>query len=256
LNTIRTLALQTTRRIAIAMVLLGLLGATAQADGLTVGFAIAKPPFVFAETANDTDVVNGIELDLMREALAVKGHTFVPAFMPYNRLGVDLKAGRIDAAATVRPELPGMHYSQEFVYFHNHAITRAAADIAIAESADLAGKRVVAWQGATKDLGPDFARAVENAALYEEVGNQREQVELFLKGQADVLVIDGNIFKYWARQSGEDNAAFTYHSIFGERTGFVVGFTSAKMRDDFDAGLSALKTSGRYDAIFRHYIGE
>ena len=116
--------------------------------------------------------------------------------------------------------------------------------------------RIVAWQGATKDLGPAFEKAVSKADLYREIADQGKQVLLFLKGRVDVAVIDGNIFDYWAKVHGESSSTFEYHAIFGDRTSFVVGFVSAEIRDDFNEGLRAIKKSGAYEAIFCKYICE
>ncbi len=226
------------------------------ADELTVGFGIAKPPFVFAKSIHDIDQTQGIELDVMRQALAVKGHSFLPRYVSYNRLAYELKVERVDAVATVRPELASAHYSEEFIYFHNYAVTRSGSGSPIRDVSDLAGRRIVAWQGAAKDLGPAFEKVVKKASLYREIADQGRQVLLFLKGRVDVTVIDANIFSYWVKVHGESPKVFDYHAIFGGRTSFVVGFVSARIRDDFNEGLRAIKKSGAYEEIFCKYICE
>jgi len=85
------------------------------ADELKVAFSFAKPPYVFAEKLEDTYDLRGIELELMAKSLAFKGHTFTPVYTTYERLNGTLLAKRVNAAATVRPELKEAYYSKEFV---------------------------------------------------------------------------------------------------------------------------------------------
>jgi len=226
----------------------------AKADHLTVAFSFAKPPYVFAEKLEDTYDTRGIELEIMTKALAFKGHSFKPLYTTYERLNGELQSGHVDAAATVRPELDNIFYSKEFVYFHNFAITRKNA-LPMKAMGDLVGRSLVAWQGATKDLGPAFAAASKQASVYKEIPDQQRQVKLFLKERVNTIIIDGSIFKFWTREMGENPKDFTYNSLFGGKTSFVVGFRSKKLRDDFNAGLAKLHASGEYKDIFRRFIG-
>lgn len=233
-----------------------LVPASVYADQLTVGFSYAKPPFVFAEKSGDTSVTNGIELDIMRQALAVKGHTFKPRYISYKRLAYELGTKRIDAAATIQPENKEFFYSDQYVYFHNFAISKRPSKLAIRSLSDLTGKRLAAWQGAAHDLGPDFEAVTKKATLYREFASQKQQVFLFLKDRLNVLIIDGNIFKYWAGVHGVDVADFEFNPIFGDRTTFTVGFSSKRLRDDFNEGLRAIRKTGAYDEIYQRYTGQ
>ena len=231
------------------------LSANALADQLSVAFSFAKPPYVFAQKLEDTFDTRGIELELMTQALAFKGHSFTPVYSTYDRLNGLVEAGKADAAATVRPEVEGLFYSQEFVYFHNFAITRKDAP-PLKTMGDLVGRSVVAWQGATKDLGPAFDAVDKQAGVYKEIPDQQRQVKLFLKGRANTIIIDGAIFKYWAKELGENPSEFNYSPLFGGKTSFVVGFKSEQFRDDFVAGMKKLRDSGEYKKIYRRFIGD
>ena len=208
---------------------------------LRVGFSFSKPPFVLADppfTDADYDVRGGglgLKIDLFRTVLEPLGHTFRPVYLDYDALNPELAAGNIDAAATVRPELDDAFYTGVFVSFHNFAITRSGAAGPIDRVEDLAGRNVVAWEGAHFDLGEPFAAAVERAASYRELGNQHGEVQDFLDGSSDVLVIDGLVFRHWARVGGFDPDAFEFHDIFEPVTTFRAGFRSAALRDGFDA---------------------
>lgn len=241
----------------IAATLLVCAGAARAAD-LTVAFSIAKPPFVFQTQAGPPapgDQPGGVELDIMAAALAAKGHRFTPTYVTYGELTGEVTSGRADAAATVRPENPALHYSDEFVRFHNFAIMGPGVP-APAAVADLSARRMVAWQGATKDLGAAFAAVAAKAPGYAEMGDQKEQVRAFLEGRFDTLIIDGTIFRYWARVMGRKADDFRFHALFGSSTAFTVGFANKDLRDDFNTGLRALKAQGAYDALFRKYLAD
>ncbi len=227
---------------------------------LRVGFSFSKPPFVLADppfTDADYDVEGGglgLEIDIFRTVLEPLGHSFRPVYLDYDALNPELAAGHIDAAATVRPELDDAFYTGMFVSFHNFAITRSSAARPIDRVEDLAGRNVVAWEGAHFDLGEQFAAAVEQAASYRELGNQHGQVQDFLDGSSDVLVIDGLVFRHWARAGGLDPDAFEFHEIFEPITTFRAGFWSDTLRDGFDAGLKELRSSGEYQRIVDSYV--
>jgi len=228
---------------------------------LRVGFSFSKPPFVLADppfTDGDYDVEGGglgLEIDFFRSVLGSLGLSFRPVYLDYDALNPELAAGNIDAAATVRPELDDAFYTGVFVSFHNFAITRSGAAQPIDRVEDLAGRNIVAWEGAHFDLGESFAAAVELAASYRELGNQHGQVQDFLDESSDVLVIDGLVFRHWARASGFDPGAFELHDIFEPVTTFRAGFRSETLRDDFEAGLKELLTSGEYELVVGSYVG-
>ena len=240
-----------------AVLLLTLGTGSARADHLTVAFAIAKPPFVYqTETgAPRPGEAKGIELDIVKAALAPRGHTFTPLFTTYDGLQGEVLTGAADAAATVRPDNPALHYSTEVVYFHTYAILPKDAP-APAKIEDRAIKSMVAWEGATKDLGPIFAAAAAKSPDYAEMGDQKAQVAAFIDGRFDALIIDGTIFRYWAKVLGKNAGAYALHPLFGGRTPFVVGFADAGLRDDFNAGLKEIRQNGVYGVLFNHHIAD
>lgn len=230
-----------------------LLSSSAFAKELIVGFSYAKPPYVLAQSTMQVGETRGIELEIMRKALAVSGHTFKPRYFAYNNLHNVLKAGKVDAVATVRPEQKGQFYSENFVYFHNFAITKKPDQHLIVDVESLSSRTIAAWQGAKKDLGVAFEQAVQASPIYKEIGDQQQQVLLFLHGRVDTLVIDGAIFKYWAKMLGHKSDDYTFHDIFGGKTNFVAAFAEKAIRDDFNKGLQALKTDHSYHQIFKKY---
>ncbi len=247
----------------IFMFAFALINATnAKAETLKMGFSFAKPPYVFAKSVDDTEGFRGIEIEIVKRAFELteqrnnnKEVILWPVFLPYNSLNSEILSERIDAVATVRNELRSVYYSDDFIFFRNAAITRKNIP-EISELKRLQNRNVVAWQGASVDLGEKFAEATQMAKLYVEVGNQEKQVELFLSGRANVLVIDVNIFKYYANQRNLDLDSFNYNFIFPSQTYFFVGFRDRKLRDRFNDGLQMLRASGEYEAIFEQFMAK
>ena len=241
---------------SIASVVLLLIAAAhvpAMARDFHIGFSFAKPPYVFASHSRDYTELKGIELDLVEEILAFAGHDFTPHFFPYNRLIPDLKARRIDAAATVRPASDLLFYSDPFIYFNNYAITWPDTP-PIHDIEELAGHSGVAWQGATYDLGETFAETTQKMTHYSEIANQHRQIDIFLNRRVDVIIIDKYIFEHWAAYEGHNPDKFVYNPVFTDKTEFVIGFIAKEDRDMFNKGLRQVKESGQYEAIYKRYI--
>lgn len=236
------------------VILLALLLAFGEARGaepaLTVAISIDVPPYVMKKATS------GLEVDVIREALPDHQVRFVQ--MPYAELQTAVPSKRAEVAAGVRKfGDDGVHYSADFATFENVAIAKKAAGLRIDGVGDLAGHRVLAWQDAYRELGPEFERLFAPGAAqresYVEVGDQREQVRMFWSAEADVLVIDRVVFDYFSAELGHSTADATLHWIFPPVTNFRVGFADASRRDAFDAGLARLCASGRYAELLARY---
>jgi polar amino acid transport system substrate-binding protein len=244
------------RRIAVALVLLCAAGSVSARD-LIVAHGLDKPPFVFGSEQR------GLEIDIMREALALKGYGMRVMHVPNKRLQVVIRASGVDAAATVRESDDGSFYSDDFITFENYAITRRAAHIRLDSVADLKGHTVVAWQNAWRDLGPEF-EALFNPEVtlpyvrdYTELASQRTQNVMFWHGRAQVIIVDKTIFLWYRKELAAEvdtSAEVVFHNIFPRHTHFQVAFKDRQVRDDFNDGLRQLRKSGRYQQLVDAYI--
>ncbi len=236
-----------------ALAVLGYRAFAAEENKLTIAFGYARPPYLF----HVGDEVRGFEYEIVKEALALEGYQVVPSFL---RLSNEELRGafreNLDAIATVRYDTEGPGYlSDSFIEFQNFAMTRANSGIKIRNLKDLLGHRVGAWQLAHIDLGKDFnsiAVKLHKQGTYFEYPNQKDQVVDFLDGNTDVLVIDKDIYNYYAYQM-HSVADVVFHPIFGESTRYYVRFKHAEHRDAFNRGLKKLRRSGRYDEIVGSY---
>ncbi len=220
---------------------------------LTVAVSIDIPPYV-SDTAT-----HGLEIDILEASLP--GYKLHYVQVPYGEIETAVQQGKADVAASVRGtgvgETGHIFYSQEFVRFANFAITKASDSRRIDRIADLAGARVLTWQGADLDLGGTFldmfGAGGPDRAGYVEFADQSDQVRTFWKETGSVAVIDGAIFDYFSARFGYTRADWTKHAVFPLVTGFKVGFKDAKLRDAFNAGLATICRDGRYAAYLQRY---
>lgn len=229
----------------------------ARADNLLIAFTLDTPPYVMDNARS------GIEIDIVRAALKPKGYTFSVRQMPYGKLPDAIAKNGVDAAATVVKMDDGTYYSENYISFKNAAITKKSAGMKIDSIADLKGKSIVAWQNAYEDLGPEFQALFSPKvkepyrAKYREIANQKKQVEMFWKGEADVIVIDESVMLWFTKelaQKVDTSAALVYHKIFPAETLFRISFKRERVRDDFNAGLKEIRASGLYQKICDKYL--
>ncbi len=233
----------------------------ASAVELHCAFGQDKPPFVFGRDKR------GIEIDLVREALAFKGHTFTITHYPNKRLQLQVPQGKCDCAISVRitPDLEkSTYYSDPLVCFDNYVITRRDRHIPkIKRVKDLKGLKLVAWQNAYRDLGPAFFEqycpGAPERKNYLEAPSQLHQHQMFLKNRMDGIIVDITIFRYYMNlldsQFHSANIKVDLHkSIFKGLTCFQAAFADFNIRNDFNKGLKHLRDTGRYEEIVEKWI--
>lgn len=196
----------------------------------------------------------GIELDIVREALAYKGHTLTLRYPALRLISALFNNNVVDAALTVNKTL-GLNacLSDVAITYQNYAITLQRSQQTIHSLNDLQGKKVVAFQNATLYLGEDFAKAV-STAQYREVQQQTLQVNRLYMGRDDIVIADKNIFLYYrARVKNIDTSApLAFWPLFPPSP-YRVAFRDKGICDDFNQGLAHLKNTGRYTDIIRQY---
>ncbi|MDY0041288.1 MAG: transporter substrate-binding domain-containing protein, partial [Desulforhabdus sp.] len=158
----------------------------AWAEQLKMAASLTLPPFIFAESDS------GIDLEIVKEALALKGYTFKPVYVVFGRTAVDLTSGKVDGALTVTKErgLDNVFLSDQYICYQNVVVSLKGRGFQIESVRDLTGKRIVAFQDAAKILGQDFAAAAAASPSYYEIPDQENQVALLFKNRTDVAVMD------------------------------------------------------------------
>lgn len=241
------------KAVAFLLAALSFLGGQAlQAQAtLTAAVGLALPPYVLKDTNN------GLEVDIVRQALQEAGYTLKLDYVPFARIPISLKDKSVDCALTINEAsgVTGVFYSQSHITYQNVVVALKSRDLKIAKVDDLKALRVVAFQDATNYLGNDFRAMAKANTGYSELANQEAQVKMLFMDRADVVVMDINIFKYF-RQAIKDvkvDAEVTIYPIFPP-THYKVAFTSPEVCQKFNAAFNKLKAAGKVDAIFKTYI--
>jgi len=225
------------------------------AQEVTIGISPNLPPYIITKQ-------HGIELDLIKSALATQNIAVKFEFFRYSLLRKAIKKEHIDGVI-----LNGVHtdvntfQSDQLLAFKNFAIAFKKHQFSINEFDDLAGKRVVSFKGATQVLGQQYTDATKKMAAYIEHTNQMTQVKLFLGGRYNIVISDQRIFKYWSQQEqklgklalSNGLADIEYFPIFEQSPRKM----NCKMRDICDAlsnGLKVIITNGQYTDIMARYL--
>jgi len=221
------------------------------AEELMVGVGLELPPYVFSETDD------GIELEIVIEALAVKGHTVSPVYLPFARVPFEMKSKTIDAALTINESsgITDIFYSDVHVVYQNVTVTLTDRNISIDSIQDLTGKSIYAFQNAGLYLGGEYEEVTKVNTRYLETNAQNVQIKMLFSQRAEAIVLDIYIFNYFRNQEAklDTSEPVTVHEIFPPSP-YKVAFQNRKYRDDFNQGLKELKESGRYQEIIDKYI--
>lgn len=238
------------RLVVLLLTLLSPLPAHAADVVMAVGRSL--PPYVIV------DEWRGLEYDVVREALALEGHTITPKFMAFARVVKELEAGLVDAAMTMRSD-SGIkaHYSDSHVTYRNFVITLAKNNLTVTKVEDLANRSVVAFQNASLYLGPAYKAMADANPRYREEARQMVQPTLLFLDRIDAVVADRFIFGWFANDSEvkakvDTTQTLRFHPIFPP-TDYHVAFRDPALRDSFNRGLRKLRDTGTYGRIVDRY---
>lgn len=235
----------------IPILFFALLG-TLYAQEVKVVFSRTTPPHVINENS-------GIEVDIVKEALAYKNHTVKPISVNIAR-GVEMfKSGLADANSLVieSMDMKG-YYSDYFTQYQNKAFTLKNSGLKINKMEDLKDYHMIAFQNANVYLGERFGKVAKSAgAKYSEQADQKLQVHMFYEGRTQVIIVDENIFKFYTAMLVNEkkiapNIEVVQHDFFLP-TKYQVAFRDKKLRDDFNEGLRNIQKNGRYKKIYEEY---
>ncbi len=224
-------------------------------DEINMAFNDTIPPYIFPETDN------GIEMDIIREALAFKGHTLKTRYVPLARMPIAFSEGEVDAVMSdFGQDLTtiGGFYAEPAVIFDNSLFSLKKRDFLIEKPEDIAGLRIISFFGADKRF-PLWLAKPNEAGNFHETYKQKLQILTLFADRYDLVLSDRSIFYYFLSQLRKEGKitpqAISEHRVFVEKTrDYRPVFRNKKICDDFNEGLQQLKTSGRYQAIYDHYL--
>jgi len=224
----------------------------AEPKELTFAVGLALAPY------NIPEENCGIEMDIVREALEMKGYRVKTKYVPFARRIREIAEGEVDGVLTVN-ENSGLDVflSDPHIACDNVAVSLKKNNFKIEKMGDLKDKSILTFQNARKYLGKEFVAAADASPDYREISKQELQINLLYGHRVDVIVLDKNIFYYHRKRNKmvDIEQPIDMWYIF-PKVLFRVGFVDKKVRDDFNDGLKQLCSSGRYDEIIHKYISK
>jgi len=221
---------------------------------LVMAVGLAIPPYVFKESNS------GIELDIVREALKVKGYSIKPKYFPLKRVAKSLEGRKVDGALTVKETMgiENVFFAEKsHIYYQNVAVSLKENNFEIHNIMDLKDYRIIVFQNADKYVGKEWIEMKKvNKRGIKEMANQESQVAMLFLKRTDVIVLDINIFKYYRRttKKADTSSQVVVHEVIPKNY-VKVGFISKKVRDDYNKGFAKIIESGEYEKILEKYIG-
>lgn len=236
------------------LTLLILLSPPLTAQDVTVGFSKQFAPYIFTEDDR------GLEIDVLREALAYRNHRLIPSYYSFEQLPLAFRYNRIDAArldTAGAKSNPAIFYADPAVTYDNVLITRADRNIKITNAKNLANHVVVSFPGAQNRFA-SIIDAARSEGLYFETDDQELQVLGLYREKFDVMLADRYVFDYLAKKiEHEQGVRFDVraHALPSLNPyQFNYAFHDQQLRDDYAAGLEHLKETGRLQEIYAHYL--
>ncbi|RTE85591.1 MULTISPECIES: ABC transporter substrate-binding protein [Gammaproteobacteria] len=205
------------------------------------------PPYI------DLSTNTGYELELIEMIVEEMGATVNYTHVPIARLSTTLPANAFDAATLQRPtsDTIDFYYSCPYIEYHNLIVSRADDNIVINQLNDLIGLHVIAFQTATRALGPSFANAAEQASEYVETVDQGSQVEMLMRQRTNAIVLDENILNYYLGQYSDVPTLNRYPIA---TTRYQVAFKDPSLQQRFDSAQQRIWQTEAYQQLQRKYF--
>jgi len=217
---------------------------------VTIASSGSIPPYVYSES--DT----GIQLDIVREALTISGHTLKVMYLSNNRGLSFLKTKNVDGVINAPAGASDLYYSESTIEYQNGITVLKSRKLKISDISDLHALRVVGFQNASNYFGEEFKAMSQKNDHYDEVVNQLAQLNMLFRNRCDAIVMDSRIFDHYFNTYKEElgfNQATVFYKILPPSPRYVA-FHNEALRDQFNKGLKQLKESGRHQAIIDSYL--
>lgn len=218
---------------------------------LTILVGLDKPPYI------DLNDSSGYELDLLRLLTKKMGYDAVFLHVPNARIKALMLDGKADIATLQKPdpEQQQLYYSQPYIRYQNVAASLSSKSLQLHQLEQLKTYSVVAFHNARILLGPEYQQLLPLVMNYQEVANQSQQLQMLLLERCDVVVMDRNIFYYYAKQAGQSMQPFDLALIFPPSY-YSAAFKNERLRRKFDKALAELQQEPIFTQLQLKYFSE
>ncbi len=204
---------------------------------------------------------SGIDVDITREVLGIMGYTVKVDFAPLKRtmLQVANKQADIFLPTFFQKDTDKLFISSDIISYRPIAFSLDKNEFKFEHIPDLAGKRLMTFQGAAGYFGEDFVK-ISKLENYTELHDMSKLPEMLIKGRCDVVVLDYYIFYYYLQKHLQHSSTdvinvkeieeFLLFSVVNAH----VGFNDKDLRNRFNTQLKLYKSQGKDKAVIRKYI--
>jgi polar amino acid transport system substrate-binding protein len=226
-----------------------ILSAPSQALNILVSSTIQ--PYIITKNS-------GLHIDIINATLAEMDHEASYIFASNKRIEHFQHAKDIDIIThTKKIESSQWFYTNHPIEsFFNMAIIKNDRGIALTSIQDLAKIRVAAWQNAHLHLGDDYYAMTKKNKGYKEFSSHMPSFML-ARNRVDAVISEPNIFMYnlvkGLHNPGIIQTEYKLIPLFKEPNLYWWGFSSAKLRDEFESALKVIYEKGIVDDIVNRY---
>lgn len=168
----------------------------------------------------------------------------------------DFEQGKIDAVSNLIDSVKlSACRSDKFFRFRDVVISKASSGFVIRKVSDLAGKRIVTFQGAKGFLGDEFSSLIK-PQHYQEIAEQNWQAKVLYTGNADLSIGDMFTFLHSVKKMKKITAKasdFVFHDLFPPIYSRM-GFHDEALCEKFNQAIKIIKKSGEYEEIYDKYL--
>lgn len=196
---------------------------------------------------------SGIDVDITKAVLRKMGYSTNILFMPLGRGKQQVMNKKADLFLPTffEKDGDGLYISNAIIDYRPTFFTRNDDPFTIENIADLAGKKIVTFQGASQYFGENFLKMTQENTNYREVSSMSLLPLLLMKERYDVVLLDYYIFYYFFKTHQLSDVK--EHVIF-DSVDAHVGFNDVSLRNEFNRVLSSFKYSEEYLNIIRKYL--
>jgi len=208
-------------------------------------FGQSLAPYIIEENNS------GVELLIIKEALAFEGYELVPVYTELGRVAFMFDQNKVDAAHRYidkGKKNSVIFYGNVTLEYHDVFFTLQERNITIESPSDLKDYTLLSFQNAKKH----YPRWLPEDYKHSQTSAQINQVKLLQLGLVDIVLSDKNIFSYNTklyRLSLHGVLKDMRMHIFTSPYKYNPVFKSKKIAKAFNRGLKKLKGTGRYTEI-------
>ena len=172
---------------------------------IVLPFADDDAPYYFVN--DNREIVGGISPDILKAVFSSRQLEL--SYVQLERAAILLEQGKYDCMSPAPPQLrgkSGFYESKEiFSTYENRVIVLASSPFTVDSLASLSDKKLLAFLGASKYLGAEYAALVsKNTKPYREFNYINIAIPMLFLKRVDALVMDKNVFSYQAGKQGYD----------------------------------------------------